>query len=366
LSKYKEIYVPKETVSDEIVKIVEINIHSGSMVKEHDCIFSIETSKSVIDIESPISGTIVHKLKLLEDIPVGELAAIISSEESPNDKSTKIYDCFNKKKDSTRAPYAAKNNMNFSKKALELIDKEGIDKNKFENKSFVRVKDVENLMNERRLCLENGSGKFSVNDVVLIGGGGHAKMCIDIILRMKEYNLVGIVDNNLKKGSDVLNIPIIGSDDDLQDMYNNGLKMAVNGVGSVLNNKIREEIYIKLKKIGFFIPTIVHPTSTIESSVKILEGAQIMMGALVGSNCTIGNNCIISSGSIVSHDSFIGSHAHIAPGAVLGGNVVIENGALVGMGATIFFSVRIGVNSVINNGLNIFSNIENDQIVREQ
>ena len=53
MSDIYNIYIPKETVSDETVKIVEINYTPDSQVEKGDTIFSIETSKSVIDIELP-------------------------------------------------------------------------------------------------------------------------------------------------------------------------------------------------------------------------------------------------------------------------------------------------------------------------
>ena len=153
------------------------------------------------------------------------------------------------------------------------------------------------------------------------------------------------------------------TDDDLAELYKKGLRLAVNGVGSVTNNKARIQIFNDLKKIGFSIPTIIHSTSVVEPSANVKEGAQIMMGALVGSDCNIGENCIINSGSIVSHDSNIGNHSHIAPGAVLGGHVEIKSNVVIGMGATIFLSVKIGENAIIKNGMNIFSDINAGQII---
>jgi pyruvate/2-oxoglutarate dehydrogenase complex dihydrolipoamide acyltransferase (E2) component len=96
MSDIYNIYIPKETVSDETVKIVEINYTPDSQVEKGDTIFSIETSKSVIDIESPEAGAFSHKLGLSKTIPVGELAGIISKEKLPPKELNKIYDC-NKK-----------------------------------------------------------------------------------------------------------------------------------------------------------------------------------------------------------------------------------------------------------------------------
>jgi sugar O-acyltransferase (sialic acid O-acetyltransferase NeuD family) len=362
MENYKEIFIPKETVSDDSVSIVELNSSSGAEVSKGDIIFAIETSKSVIEIESPISGLISHKLKLSESIPVGELAAIISLEQLSNKALDKLYDC-TKEVNSNKESHNDIKVKKISKKALDFIEKEGLDINKFSNIPFVRVKDVEAFMiNNDTSIVDDNDVKYSENDIVLIGGGGHAKMCIDIINRMQIYNIVGIIDNNIGIGEIVSGTTVIGSDEILQGLYKKGLRLAVNAIGSI---KVRTEIFNKLRKIGFSIPNLIHPMSIVEPSAILMEGVQIMMGASVGSDCKIGENCIINSGAIISHDSNIGMHSHIAPGAILAGNVTTGSSVLIGMGATVFISVNIGKNAIINNGENIFSDVEKDKVVKK-
>ena len=287
MENYKEIFIPKETVSDDTVRIVELKSSSGSKVLKGEIVFSIETSKSVIEIESPISGFITHKLKLSESIPIGELAAIVSAEELPIKTVDKLYDCNKKIKSNKKSDNSSKTYKNFSKKALDLIDREGLNIIEFSNIPFVRVKDVEAfiLKDQVSVVLDEVSNKqYSANDIIIIGGGGHAKMCIDIIKRLEIYNPVGILDSLIAIGTNLSGVPIIGVDGNLQlqGLYNKGLRLAVNCVGSV---KERADIFKKLKNIGFSIPEIIHPMAIIEPSAIIMEGAQIMMGASVGSYC---------------------------------------------------------------------------------
>ena len=360
------VYIPKETVSDETVTIVEINHVSGSDVEKGEIIFCVETSKSVMEIEAPRAGVFTHKLKLSEMIPVGELAAFVSKDSLSANELSKIYDCDEHSSISESIDAKGEPNKKFSKKALALIDNKNISTAEFSHLGFVKEQDVKDFISRKdnaQNSLDRLAKTYSAEDVVLIGGGGHAKMCIDTLKGMGKYNIIGILDPILTPGELVLDIPIIGDDDSLMELYKRGLRLAVNGVGSVMNNKARVKIFENLKRVGFSIPTIVHPMAVVERSAQIKEGAQIMMGALVGSNCVVSENCIINSGSIVSHDSVIESHAHIAPGAVLAGNVCVGSNAVIGMAATIFFSVKIGENTVINNGVNIFSDIEAGQLI---
>ena len=47
--------------------------------------------------------------------------------------------------------------------------------------------------------------------IILIGAGGHAKSCIDIINAEGKYEIIGLVDNK-KKGSKIFNYKVLGDD----------------------------------------------------------------------------------------------------------------------------------------------------------
>ena len=48
--------------------------------------------------------------------------------------------------------------------------------------------------------------------IILIGAGGHAKSCIDIINAEGKYEIIGLVDNKKKKGSKIFNYKVLGDD----------------------------------------------------------------------------------------------------------------------------------------------------------
>ena len=58
--------------------------------------------------------------------------------------------------------------------------------------------------------------------IVLIGGGGHCKVVISILNKLDEFEIVGIVDN-YKLGSLIKGIKVIGTDDNLRDIYQSGI-----------------------------------------------------------------------------------------------------------------------------------------------
>ena len=206
--------------------------------------------------------------------------------------------------------------------------------------------------------------KKSENNIIIIGGGGHAKMCIDILMQIKDFNIVGIIDDQSNIGQSILDIPIIGTDKDIEKLFKEGVKNAVIGFGALNNPKSRSEKYLELKKIGYNIPNLIHPSAIIENSVSIGEGNQIMGGAIIGSGVNICDNCIINSGSIISHDSVLKNNVHITPGGTLAGSVYIGENTIIGMNASIFIGVKIGENVVISNGLNIISDILDNNVIK--
>jgi len=352
-----EIFVPRENVNDESAIILSVKYKSSSKVKKGDCIFEIETTKTNIQIDSPADGLIFHEISVGDSVVVGSLLCTLDDEE--NSAIPK------KTPESDGDPSKNNSNAKFSKAAIKRATELGVDISFFKN-GLISVADIERqaiaISGQKN---KNSSKKMKIftNKLVILGGGGHAKMCIDILLQRNEYQIVGIVDSQKPAGTVICGIKVIGDDTILEKLWNDGVSCAVNGIGSISDPELRSVLFDKLKNIGFYIPNLVHPSAVVEPSVTLGEVNQVMMGACIGSDVVIGDNCIINSGSIISHDSTLGSSCHIAPGAILAGGVVVGEDAVVGMGVTVYMGVRIGKQSIINNGLNIFRNINPGEVV---
>ena len=347
-----EILVPRENVNDEEVVILEIMFSSGTEVKEGDLLFEIETSKVNIDIEAPADGIITHDLEIGDNVDVGGLICTISSSDGDLKES--------KKEEKAKKEITSK--ARISKGAKKLAEELNVDLSVFKE-GLVSKKDVlEEAMKKESKTLD--LPKINDTSVIIFGGGGHAKMCIDILKQNNEFNVVGIVDSKLPVGNEILGVKIIGNEDSLKQIYDEGVSYAINGVGSITNPSVRKEIFDKLKKIGFKIPTIIHPSAIVEPSAHLEEGCQIMMGACVGSDVTIKANCIINSKSVISHDSCINSHAQISPGAILAGEVTVDELAVVGMGSTVYLGVTIGKKALVHNGVNVFKDVDENEVVQ--
>ena len=178
--------------------------------------------------------------------------------------------------------------------------------------------------------------------IVLIGGGGHAKVVIDAILSAGVYDIIGLTDPELPKNSSVLGIPVIGGDEILSELKDKGVKYAFITIGSIGDCALRKELYKKIKSVGFEMPQIVHPSAIIAKDVVIGEGTFVAPSVTVNSGTVIGKNAILNTSSSIDHDCRIGDFVHVAPKVTLSGGVEVGDETHIGVGATVIQYKKIG------------------------
>jgi len=184
--------------------------------------------------------------------------------------------------------------------------------------------------------------------VIIIGGGGHAKVLIDALLA-SPVQILGFTDSKAGNENILPGIRLLGNDD-LILQYQSDIILLVNGLGSVKSTYKRQEIFEYFKNRGYSFATVIHPASVISRHVEISEGAQIMAGAIIQPGSRIGKNTIVNTKVSVDHDCSIGDHVHLAPGVTLSGMVKIGSGTHIGTGATVIQGIKIGPNSLIGAG----------------
>jgi sugar O-acyltransferase (sialic acid O-acetyltransferase NeuD family) len=206
--------------------------------------------------------------------------------------------------------------------------------------------------------------KNNRDKVVCVGGGGNAKVLIDIILNDNNYSLVGITEVAGNLFQEKINgIPVIGSDEVLPRLFDEGVKFAFVGMGTVGNTSERTKIYQKIEAIGFAPLTIIHPSAMIALTAELGKGGCFMAGAIINPYAKIGHNVIVNTGALVEHDCLINDHVCISPGAILGGEVTVGEQSFIGMGALIKQGVTIGRNIIIGMGAVVLDDIPDGETV---
>jgi sugar O-acyltransferase (sialic acid O-acetyltransferase NeuD family) len=188
------------------------------------------------------------------------------------------------------------------------------------------------------------------NAIVLIGAGGHSRACIDVIERVNEFKIAGLVGKQGELGTVQCGHAVIAVDDDLPSLAGK-YPFALVAVGQIESPALRAGIYERALASGFEMPSIVSPTAYVSPHATIGKGSIVMHGAIVNAGARIGINCIINSGALVEHDVSVGDHCHISTNATLNGSVKIGAGSFVGSGSVIRDQVSIGEQSIIGMGL---------------
>ncbi len=186
--------------------------------------------------------------------------------------------------------------------------------------------------------------------ILIYGGGGHGRSLVDLLRMLDRYRLVGIVDDALPAGEQVLGLPVLGGGDVLGALRAQGVELAVNAVGGVGLPQVRIAVFERLKAAGFRCPPLIHPTAFVEPSAQVSEGSQILPKAYIGTLVQVGFGVIVNNGAVVSHDCRLEEYASLAPGALLAGGVHVGRAAQIGMGVTVNLGLRIGAGARVGNG----------------
>ena len=215
-------------------------------------------------------------------------------------------------------------------------------------------------MAESTIDLSIPKFNYDPTRVIIYGGGGLSKMIIEHVRVLGTYQIMGIIDDQLPAGTDVIGCKVIGGVDKLADLYKEGIRTAFNSVGGIGNFLVRLKVFQTLAKAGFICPVLVHPSAAIDPSAKLEQGVLVLAQSYVSAYARVGMGSLINNSVVVSHDNVLGICTNLSPGAMLAGDVIIEDFVQVGMNATINIGVRVGARSVIGNGATIKEDVPAD------
>ena len=202
-----------------------------------------------------------------------------------------------------------------------------------------------------------------MTSLLLIGGGGHCRSCVEVIEPHIDFDIGGIVLPEASDTEPVLGYPVVGVDGELKELLLR-TPAALVTVGHIRSPDIRIRIFTELKKLKAELPVIFSSTSYCSRHASVGCGTIVMHGALISAAASVGENCIINSQALVEHDVHIESHCHIATGARVNGGAQIGMGCFVGSGAIIRESVRIGPRSVIGAGQVVMRDVPENTVVK--
>lgn len=177
-----------------------------------------------------------------------------------------------------------------------------------------------------------------MRNLVIFGTSTTAESIYEFVVYHKLFNVVGFtVDNkeiNEFKGLPVYNL----SELEVKSTFNKNEDFLFVAIQWNYLNKVRRNVYKRLKSEGYKLANIISPNTLIYGEIK-------------------GDNCWISDFVIIEHSSKIGSNIYIKTKAYVAHGCIIENHCFIGANSFIAGLVKIGEQSFVGISSNIFDDL---------
>ena len=182
--------------------------------------------------------------------------------------------------------------------------------------------------------------------LIIFGGGGHCKSCMDVIEQEGKFHIAGIVDVPDKLNQKILDYKVIATDADIPNLVKEYEYFFI-AFGHIKSPAKRIKYFKLLKSLKVKLPVIISPHAYVSRHATIGEGTIVMHHAIINTDARIGRNCIINNKGLVEHDVQIGDHCHVAPAAVLNGGVKVDSETFLGSNSVAREFITIGRNVII-------------------
>ena len=348
------VLIPQLNPNERESLLVDLRVQDGQKINAGDVLAVLETTKSTMELAADAGGYVLGLAFARGDtVSAGQVLFYLgASPDLPLPAAAKA------------AEPAADDlpaGLRITQPALALARSLGVDLNKLPVNTFVTEAVIRGLAPAPVALPQLDIDEKSL---IIYGGGGHGKSLVDLVNLQNAYRVVGIVDDGLPVGSQVLDVPVLGGSAVLPALRDRGVILAVNAVGGIGNLAPRLKVFENLTQAGFQFPTVVHPSAVVEASAEIAAGVQVFAHAYVGSAVRVEFGCIVNTGAIVSHDCVLGEMVNISPGAILAGSVQVGARTLIGMGVTVNLEVRVGEGARIGNGATVKADVPAGGVVR--
>ena len=195
---------------------------------------------------------------------------------------------------------------------------------------------------------------MSETTLVILGAGGHGKVCAEIAAVAGGHRAIEFSDNQSESG-------VAYQDADLPSLQAGSFEFFI-GLGQTGTGATRARLFAWLEQHALPIATLSAPSAWVSRSATVGRGTLIANMALVQASATIGENCIVNSRALIEHDAVVGDHVHVSTGAIVNGGAHIGDRCLIGSGAVVNHGVAVCPDTIIGSGAVVVRDIESPGI----
>jgi sugar O-acyltransferase (sialic acid O-acetyltransferase NeuD family) len=198
--------------------------------------------------------------------------------------------------------------------------------------------------------------------LLIVGLSNNSKIASYYFERDTEFSVIGFcVDKEYMKESTFCNFPIF----DLEKInFSHPPEQFQIFVATGYNqmNTIRENLYLRVKKMGYLLPNYISPKCSFLSEEIIGDNNFILEDNTIQPFVKLGSNNVIWSGNHIGHDVIIGDHNFITSHVVIAGFTKIGNNTFLGINSTIRDGIIISNKTLIGAGSLILKSTEPETV----
>jgi acetyltransferase-like isoleucine patch superfamily enzyme len=352
----KPVNVPTTDVNSDRGILVAWRVENRSRVSQGAQVADVETSKALLEVESPADGFLLHAAALNDTVPLDSPIAFVF----PDSAALEEYD--ENLRRSREAAAATGEGVRATQQARKRAEELGVDISRLDATRLITVKEVEAAAGRGTVANYSSMppalrGRDGVQRVLLIGAALGATQVLDILDGAPNQQAVAIVDDDASTwGRDVFGVPVIGGTDRLASLHGEGAyDAAIITIGSSIPARVKLRRLCESRGIPL--------ANAIDKSARLLKDVSIGHGNVIAAFChiangtVIGHNNFISAHSSFDHHNVLGSEITTGPACATSGLVRIGSRVKMGMGVLIEPKVEIGDDAVVASGAVIVKSV---------
>jgi acetyltransferase-like isoleucine patch superfamily enzyme len=358
-----EVRIPVTDVNSETAVLASWHVEDGSRVHRGEVVAEAETSKAVIDVESPADGFLLHAVPEGSDVRIDAVVARVFErmdllQEQRERAAAEVHDS-----------EPATTGVRATRSAVELAERHGIDLATLPGGGLLTSRDVEAaLASSPSVEPADLPDPLGVHDgrrrLLLIGAGLGATQVLDILEHDDEQVAVALVDDeSIRWGDDVDGIPVVGGRSRIRSLVERGL---VDAAVITISTSIpaRTKLRHFCEEAGLPLANVVDPTARITRGVQIGTGNIVCAFCHFGVGTVVGDNNFFSAYNSFDHHSTLGSDISTGPGCMTSGLVTLGDRVRLGTGIFVEPKLRLGDDVVVASGAVIVTSVPDGHIVR--
>lgn len=188
-----------------------------------------------------------------------------------------------------------------------------------------------------------------MQQLVIIGAGGHGKVVLDILRAAGRFQPVGFVDADPRlAGTSVGGLPVLGPLNVLPKIRQQ--QRVAHAIVAIGDNRTRLRYLAAVEAEGLELVSAIHPAAFVSPTARLGRNVVVGPNASVVTEAHVGDGTIVNTGAIVEHECELAEAVHVAPGACLAGRVRVGACAFIGIGAQVIQCLAVGEGATVGAG----------------